>query len=472
MPGVDAVAVYLFVIKQMIAGLAFAIFISGLDDLFIDLCYLINTGWRRVKIYTRFSRATAAQLTARDERPFAIMIPAWREADVIGAMLQSTLERLDYRNYQLFVGVYPNDPHTRAIVDRFAKADPRVIRADVPHPGGTSKGDCLNAIWRRIRLLELETGIVFAGFVLHDAEDMVPARELTVFNHLIGRKDMVQLPVLPLPQLASPWVAGHYMDEFAELHGKDMLVREWMGVTVPCAGVACAFSRRAMVAAARENAGQLFAATSLTEDYELAHRLHRMGFSSVFVRINDSPRRAEVLATAEYFPDAFEAAVRQKARWLAGITLQGWDQIGWRGSLAERYMLLRDRKALSTAWVNMLAYLAGLHMLALGINAAWFPHAPQFDSLVTPGSATQTLLQANAGLLLWRLGMRASFVNRLYGPGEAILSLPRSVVGNVINFVAATRAIKLYFIARLTSQPPRWDKTAHHFPAAHWARLP
>jgi bacteriophage N4 adsorption protein B len=469
MMSVDGLAIYLYVIKQLIAGLAFAIALSGLDDLLIDGAYLCRLAWRRLAVYSRFRKAAAEDLQTEPERPFAVMIPAWREADVIGQMIRSTLDRLDYGNYRLFVGVYPNDPETTAIIDALALADPRVVRADVAHPGGTSKGDCLNAIWRRIRLYELETGILFAGFVLHDAEDLVPAREMAVFNHLIGRKDMVQLPVLPLPQASSPWVAGHYLDEFAELHGKDLLVREWIGATVPCAGVACAFSRAAMIGAARANGGALFAAGSLTEDYELAHRIRALGFSSIFVRMADLHGSQATLATREYFPDAFFGAVRQKARWLAGITLQGWEHIGWRGSLAERYMLLRDRKALVTAWVNMLAYVAALHLIALQIAADWFPSLPRFATLVTEGSTTETLLMINAALLSWRLMIRALFSGRHYGWWQGLLSVPRSVVGNAINFAAACRAIGLYTQAKLRRGTMRWEKTAHRFPDASQA---
>lgn len=472
MVSVDGIAIYLFGIKQLIGGLALAIAISGLDDLIIDLLYGVRLGWRRLVVYSRHLKASAAELPHALERPFAIMIPAWREAAVIGSMIEATLARLDYSNYRLFVGVYPNDPATRAIVDRLAGTDPRVVRADVPHPGGTSKGDCLNSIWRHIGQYERKAGVPFAGFVLHDAEDLVPAQELKLFNHLIGRKDMVQLPVLPLPQSSSRWVAGHYLDEFAELHGKDLVVREWLGATVPCAGVACGFSRRAMIAAAAANGGALFADASLTEDYELAHRIRKLGFSSIFVRIPIQPLSDSLLATREYFPDAFIAAVRQKGRWLAGITLQGWEHVGWRGSLAERYMLMRDRKALTAAWLIMLGYIAAVHLIVLELLANWYPALPRFAALVPPGSVTEWLLWFNAVLLLWRLMVRAAFSGRHFGWQEALLSIPRAGVGNAINFMAASHAIKLYLGAKLRGDRPRWEKTEHRFPTMIEASAP
>ncbi|MFX8637222.1 glycosyltransferase family 2 protein, partial [Acinetobacter baumannii] len=76
-------------------------------------------------------------------------------------------------------------------------------------------------------------------------------------------------PVRPEPQAASRWVGGHYCDEFAESHAKAMVVRDWLGVSLPAAGVGCAFSRAAIEAiAARRGCAQPFAAECLTEDYE------------------------------------------------------------------------------------------------------------------------------------------------------------------------------------------------------------
>ena len=58
------------------------------------------------------------------------------------------------------------------------------------------------------------------------------------------------------------------------------------------------------------------------------------------------------LCVREFFPDTFRTAYRQKARWTLGIGLQSWEQIGWQGSLANRYLLLRDRKGIVTSFVR------------------------------------------------------------------------------------------------------------------------
>ena len=62
------------------------------------------------------------------------------------------------------------------------------------------------------------------------------------------------------------------------------------------------------------------------------------------------------LGVREYFPNTFRTAYRQKARWTLGIGLQGWQQVGWTGSLATRYLLFRDRKGLVTSFIAILAY--------------------------------------------------------------------------------------------------------------------
>ena len=90
------------------------------------------------------------------------------------------------------------------------------------------------------------------------------------------------------------------------------------------------------------------------------------GGRAAFVRLPAGPGRP-VVATREYFPATLDAAVAQKARWMTGIALAGWDRLGWSGGLAERWMRLRDRQSLLAALVLAAAYLA---LLALGAAAA------------------------------------------------------------------------------------------------------
>ena len=70
-------------------------------------------------------------------------------------MLESTSDRLDYANYDIFVGCYPNDEATQFEVARAAFDRPHIHRVVCPNPGPTSKADCLNWVVEAIKLNEL-----------------------------------------------------------------------------------------------------------------------------------------------------------------------------------------------------------------------------------------------------------------------------------------------------------------------------
>src|SRR3546814_11903033 len=84
--------------------------------------------------------------------------------------------------------------------------------------------------------------------------------------------------------------------------------------------------------------------TLFRSDYELGLKSGAHGGRGIIVRLPAGT--GSVVATREHFPATLDAAVRQKARWLTGIALHGWDRMGWRGGIAERWMRLRDRKSI------------------------------------------------------------------------------------------------------------------------------
>lgn len=441
----------------LFAAVGFVLF--GIDDLLVDLIWIARTSWRRVAVYTRYARADATTLTSpTTPGRFAIFIPAWDEADVIGAMLASTLARFRHDDYRIFVGVYPNDPATQAAVAGVARADSRVRMTVTPRHGPTTKADCLNAIFRAMERDEAETGVRYKAAVLHDAEDVVHSDELSVFDAMIERAALVQLPVLPLVDRGSRWVAGHYLDEFAESHGKDLVVREAIGAAIPLAGVACAIRRDALDLIA-ELRGEPFDPGSLTEDYEIGLRLAERGKRGLFVRLPAS-RGRPVVMTREHFPATLETAVRQKARWMVGIALAGWDRMGWRGGIAERWMRLRDRRSVLAALFVLAAYLAAL---LWGAAAAIALATGRVQASLPPLLAL--LLEVNLWLFAWRLVMRVGFSAAAYGPAEGMFAILRVLVANMVAILAARRALRCYFLARRSGET-RWDKTRHVFPDA------
>lgn len=477
---VDLVA-YLLVIMQVILILTCVVFfISGLDDLFIDLCYWIRVLYRKVFIIPRIQPLTEDKLLSVPEKPVAVMIPAWDESAVIQKMLENTAQALDYENFYIFVGSYPNDPDTQRAVELAREKHPRIQRTVCPHDGPTNKADCLNWIYQGIKLFEQENNIRFEIFVMQDCEDVIHPLCYKLFNYLIPRMDMIQLPVLSLETKWYQFTAGHYIDEFSQLHYKDLIVREILSRSIPAAGVGAAFSRRAFDTVCASNQNLLFSTNSLTEDYDFGFRLKQHGLKQAFVRLTVTRaafkrklfsrkikefKKKELICIREYFPSRFSAAVRQKSRWVVGIALQGWENLGWKWDLATKYMLYRDRRALITNIVNLMGYLVVLSVITVWL-AIWLnPNTYHYPPLLEEGTWLWYLVIANGIFFILRIFHRAYCVYQLYNIKQAILSIPRMVLGNVINFFATARAIRLYINYLRTGSLIRWDKTAHSFPS-------
>lgn len=458
---------------------AVLILISSLDDLFIDLWYWSRRLFRKFTVDRKYRPLTAEQLMARDEQPLAIMVPAWLEYDVIAPMIENMVSTLDYQNYVVFVGTYINDQRTIDEVERMRRRYKQLHRVEVPHAGPTCKADCLNWVIQAIFLHEKTHGMTFAGVVLHDSEDVLHPMELRLFNYLLPRKDMIQLPVVSLERNWYEWVAGTYMDEFAEWHGKDLVVRESMTDTVPSAGVGTCFSHRALRVLAGETQNQPFNTDSLTEDYDVGARLSKVGMNAIFVRFPvqfrvlrkswfRKPYESTLkmpLCVREFFPDTFRTAFRQKARWTLGIGLQGWEQMGWNGSLANRYLLFRDRKGVVTAFVSIIAYVILVQLLGLIILRQSGLWDVSFPTPFETNGFIQTLLLANGIALAWRIAHRCYFTTVLYGWQHGLLSIPRMVVGNFVNFMAASRAWRMFLVGKALNRKLVWDKTMHDFPS-------
>ena len=149
-----------------VALIAVWILISALDDLFIALIFLFRKP-------PPFPWPADSELAAASERRIAILVPLWQEHEVIRQMLRHNLSVIRYGNYDIFVGLYPNDLRTREAVEEVVRQDARVHIVLCPHDGPTSKGDCLN--WTFKSMVEHENGrrLDFAAVVTHDAEDLI-----------------------------------------------------------------------------------------------------------------------------------------------------------------------------------------------------------------------------------------------------------------------------------------------------------
>jgi len=460
-------------------GVAAVFVLSGVDDIMHSVLYwslVVRRRWAA----RHGPRLTLERLEAREQQRIAVIIPTWREGGVIGRMLRHTRESVRYRNYDLFIGTYPNDPATQAEVLRTAQLFPRVHMVVSPSPGPTTKAQNLNAVYEGIRAYEARTGERFEIIVTHDAEDIIHPLALLVFNYLVPRKDMIQLPVFPLAVPLRQVTHWTYADEFAAGHLRELPVREFIGGFVPSAGVGTAYTRRAFELVWMVHGGEVFPEGSLTEDYALGLRLRLAGLDTAAVvvqvpvprrRGDHHPKLSRWVATWATFPRTLEAAIRQKTRWSYGIALQSWATDGWPGPPAVQYNLLHDRKVVATSPASLLGYAvllwAAFHELVLRRVD------PARPALVEPGTLLWSCIMVSTGLMVWRLGQRVAAVWQIYGAAAALSSIPRAAWANYINFVALVRAVRQYLRMRRTGTPPAWDKTPHEFfPAPHTPAVP
>ena len=284
MTSTDLVAVGLLALQVGFVLIMVVYLIAGLDDLLVDLMFFALTAMRRLGLSHGRHQPSLEEMMARPEQRFALMFPAWQESEVIRRALLNTIANIDYRNFHVFVGTYVNDTETRREVEEVMRHHANVTQIIVPHPGPTCKADCLNWVVQGIREYQEQHHIRFAGVILHDAEDVVDPLSLKLFNCMMPQYDLVQIPIISLERSWWDLIGGHYMDEFAEAHCKEIHVREWFAGIVPGAGVGTGYSMRALDAAAVASGGDAFATDSLTEDYEFSFRVRELGLKQTFVQ--------------------------------------------------------------------------------------------------------------------------------------------------------------------------------------------
>ncbi len=434
--------------------LAVWILLSGLDDLFIDLVYFLG----RQK---RFPWPSDKKLAEAAQRRIAVLVPLWHEHEVIGQMLRHNLSAIRYGNYDFFVGIYANDPLTRDTVEQVAREDGRVHLVVCPHDGPTSKGDCLNWTYKGMVEYEARCGIDFEILVTHDAEDLIHPQSLHLINWFMRDHQMVQIPVIPLGTGLHEWTHGLYCDEFAEYQFKDIPVRQQLGGFLPANGVGTGFDRSALEDLRRRHHGKIFDPDCLTEDYENGFRMHAAGYRQIFVPIHFAA--AGPLATREYFPGKWRAAIRQRSRWVAGIALQGWQRQGWHGPAGRKYWFWRDRKGLVG---NLLSPPANLLFLYWAASALASAHTSgvlwQLSSHIP--AWLPRLCCISAAISLVQMGLRVHFSTRLYGIRFAAAVPVRIFWGNWINCAATLQALHQFFAAQRSRRSLAWQKTTHAYP--------
>lgn len=458
------------------AVLLFVMF--SVDDLFWDVAHIFR--------FTNPETSTRIRVEELDQtmpRLLAVVMAAWQENNIIWDVVNNLIETTQYPTsmYQIFLGVYVNDRKTLAIAQELARCYENVQVVVNPKAGPTTKGDNINNILKRINEFEQERGWKFKAFVIHDSEDVVHPYEFKLANHLLDKYDAVQFPVFPLQPMPS-WknifsnmTVGTYADEFADNHFHSLLARKRSGAFLPSLGTGFALGRKVV-----EDHGfkHVFPRENLKAGYKLALDLSQKGYKVHFVhetvdRLNDNGRIvAEFVSTRSRFPESFQAAVRQKTRWIFGTTMQS---LSWRTivagkdlNLVQRYSLYKDWKAKFANLTYWIGYAIILYLLLSNIIP--------LPLLYPRGSLAWNLCGLATVIILERQLFRGWAVKKVYGWRSLAVAclLPpivpvRMVWGYVINLSATVRAWQMYFYHGLIlkddirgSAPP-WDKTEHEF---------
>ena len=201
---------------EILAPLAVWVFASSLDDFLLDVSFVVLWLRSRRERDRRAAPSGGRASTASREAKIGIMIPCWDEEAVIEQMLEHNLTAIDYENYDVWLGVYPNDDATLAKVSACEAKFGRVHYVVCPHDGPTTKADCLNWIYDGIAHAEQQRGESYDVLLQHDAEDLIHRDALKRIDENIGRFDMIQIPVFPLATPLRNATHGTYCDFFAE----------------------------------------------------------------------------------------------------------------------------------------------------------------------------------------------------------------------------------------------------------------
>lgn len=427
--------------------------VSGVDDILVDLLYWFN------RLRYKRNLPKMSEITQTDEHVIALIICCWKEYKVIGRTLTYALSKMKYSNYQLFVGVYPNDTKTLEVVKRIAQKNNRVVICVNAHDGPTTKADNLNNVYNSINKFESDNKKHFDIILIHDSEDFIHPLSLKLFNYILMNQgiDAVQIPVVPIKDDRGKFIHRTYCDAFAEVHSKDLIVRQALKVFIPFAGTGMAF-KRDIFKTLEKNYSQVFNENNLTEDYELGLRLFKLGYKTAYVNLlvdkNNSNSR---IATGEYFPNSFWGAVKQRSRWTAGICFQNWKMHKWTGPLKTKYFLLRDRKTIFSNFMVLLSNLVFalflFYLLGFSLGMSYL------ESVVEENSALYVFLWVCFFFMSWRLLHRFLFTYNWYGFRYALFSLIRINFDNLINFFATFRALKVFMTMK---NKVVWESTEHY----------
>ena len=444
-----------FIITLVIVGTL--IFISSIDDLLVDVLIAMTRAGRSSH---DLPKTGAFKDGAKRYPHIGVFVANWHEEDILERMIEGNLRQIRYRPLRFYLGVYPNDEGTRSAALRLAAKYPRQIEVITnPKNGPTSKGQMLNVMFNEV----FTSGNKAPDLaVIHDSEDIIDPLSFDCYAQNARRYDFIQIPVFSLDSRHRSWVGAHYMEEFAERHSREMVLRKILGVMIPSAGVGTCLTRR-LIRHFLRTRQSVMVGDCLTEDYVLGAEVHRAGFKATFTRVayDETP-----IATREYFPKTIWPAVRQKTRWTYGIAFESTRKLGWAGKPRDKYFFFRDRKG---AVMNLLPPVS-LLLVMIGFG---YGVQPPENTLF---AAVWLVCVLNLAAAAIRYGVKLRAFRQVYGFWDALGILARWPLAILINFLAAAFAWRRFLGSAFASRPVAWDKTHHELPetfaaASHAAAL-
>lgn len=461
-----------------VIGLIFVLvlILISIDDLIWDIFYAFRKASGKIKI----DSIDAGEIEATKPKMLAIIVAAYNEESVLKAVIKNLILSNQYPRsmYHIFLGVYPNDPGTMRVAKELEDEFDNVHKIVHVLNGPSSKADNLNNVITNIYDFENENHLKFAAVIIHDSEDLVHPYEFKLENYLLERHPAIQMPVFPLqemPKLSNIFkniVSGSYADEFAENHFRLLVARTATQAFVPSAGTGFVL-RRDVLNEFKDN--DVFPVGSLTEDYKLSLELKQMGYDVHYALENVSRLKAdgtvarEFISTRSMFPNTYKAAVKQKTRWIYGITIQTFklrDILKNKTlNFSSKYSLYRDWKAKIGNLLLGPGYLIFTYFII-----SLFYNLPTMYPIF---SFSWYLMLFLSIMMIERQILRFVAVKNVYGYKSALISsffpplLPfRMVVGNTINFHSTMRAWLMNINRnkkKKSKKKPAWSKTDHEF---------
>ncbi len=424
----------------LVVGLAVSVRITCTAiTAFFTTVYLFAVLYR-IYLFKRSMRADTVEVVTDEEAlrvpeadlPFyTIMIPAYREASVIGKLIQN-IAQLDYPvdRLEVLLMVEEDDDET---LDALRDADPgpQFKLVVVPPAEPRTKPKALNFG------LTLASGDLVAIYDVEDSPDVLQLRRAAVAMARFGPEIACLQAKLSYANSQQNFITRSFTIEYAMWFSFFLPGLVSLDAPIPLGGTSNHFRRAAL----RQLGG--WDPYNVTEDCDLGIRMFREGYG---VKVLDS-------VTLEEANSDFVNWVKQRSRWYKGYLqtylihlrepVQITKEIKWKGV------------AHLTAFVGGTPILAVVNPIFWALTITWFVAHPAFLLEIFPAPVYYV------GLTLWSLGnfllwyltiLTARHISR----GDLVFTAILVPFYWVMMSIAAVKAAW-----QLVVTPSFWEKTTH-----------